>query len=274
MNHGLPIPERDVAPALLCPADPSAQDEALPLPIPPERQALARALRRLLSGEDAADLARLAAVEAEAGALGLADPLPLPPPPPILDREIADGVLAAIAEDFAPELGVLAERLHGDPWRPLDEATAAALCFVPVLGEGLRPMDCWAAERPDRRLVEAVRRLDHAPPWIYRPDREAGWAPVPLVEGEVLAAGCRIGRRYGWAGPTGVQWGWSGAFGLPAGLSLRSVARRVRLSTWLLQLYRQGTPTDLLRARPELRYRAALEAARRCSEGASEVHSG
>ena len=273
MNHGLPIPERDVAPAVLCAADPCAQDEALPLPIPEagagggaasagagvDLRALAGAISRLLSGAEVATPARLAEVAAATAALGLADPLPLPPAPPWLDREIPDGMLAAIAEDFAPEIGVLAERLHGDPWRALDEVTAAALCFVPVLGGGLRPLDCWAAERPDRGLVAAVRRLDQAPPWIWRPEG-GGWAPVRWEEEAALPAGCRIGRRY--LHPRAPDGAWSGAFDLPAGLPLRSAARRIRLSAWLQQLYRQGTPAELLRARPELRYRAVLEAAR------------
>ena len=272
----LPFPERDVRPALLCPADPAAQDEHLAAPVSGGEAGLsllAAQIRRLLHGEEAATEAVMAPIGAQARRLGLSDPPLLPPPPPLLDREIPDSMLAALAEDFAPEAGVLGERIHGDAWRALDVETAAALFFVPALGLGERPLDSWAGERQDRRLAAAVRRLDHAPPWVYQPEAGApyGWTPVPWAPGAALPAGCRIGRLY--LHPAGA--GWSGVFRLPAGLLLAPAARRLQLVCWQTQLHMicaEGSAQParlerLLRLRSEVRYRSVLESARILSEG-------
>ena len=274
----LPFPEQDVRPALLCPADPAAQDEYLAAPGAggggeAGLSLFAAQLRRMLHGEEAATEAGMALLSSQARLLGLSAPPLLPPPPPMLDREIPDSMLASLAEDFAPEAGALGERVHGDAWRALDTTTAAVLFFVPALGLGERPLDSWAGERQNRRRVAAMRQLDHAPPWIYRPDAapSCGWTAVPWAPDQVLTAGCRIGRLY--LHPAGV--GWSGAFDLPAGLPLASAARRLQLICWQAQVHlirAEGSlqPAHLerlLRLRSEMRYRSVLEQARIFSTG-------
>ena len=115
------IPERDVWPEVQFPADPAAHDETRELPlVDPRKEQFRLKLLSVFSGETcwSEELWK------EAQDLGLEKESVFSWPLHTLDRVIPDEMLADLAEDFVPELGVMTERITGFPGRLSTEAAA------------------------------------------------------------------------------------------------------------------------------------------------------
>jgi hypothetical protein len=181
---------------------------------------------------------------------------------PLLPAPVAlpDEVLADIMEDQVPESMLLVERLTGDAFARPTIAMYAALAWVPYMDNGRRPVDAWADEEEDERpYVIAARTMDRAPVTVW----VDGVSMLPLAprftppEGP---AGVFVGRAYRVAD----GWGWSAMVPLPAAPALEPLVRRLTLEGWQLRRReRRCSWEDILRQRPELVYRAAMEGARR-----------
>lgn len=247
------IPERDILPRILVPEDPSAHDECLLPGVNPGPVAnFLRAAGEILSGvrpwENLASGAATLQLDQPLGAIGTVATIPV---------DVTDEMLADLAEDYNPDLGVMVERLTGDPFSRWTAPLAGVLLFVPTLGRGLRACEVWAEEEKDRELVRAVRAVDKAAPWIWEGER-------PLTFGEEPSGPCWIGR---WVDAPGGRHRL-GAVELPSSCRLESVYRRLELELWRYRVWKTGAGlAELLRKRPELLYRSVAEAARRCSSG-------
>ena len=250
------IPERDILPQVLVAEDPAAHDECLlPGANPgPVADFLAEVGAALSGRQPWSD--RLAA---QAAALALDGP-----PGPrgrvaSVDRDVTDEMLADRAEDYNPDLGVMIERLTGDPFARWNAALAGALFFVPTLGRGLRGVEVWVEEERDRDLLRAIRAVDKAPPWIWEGER-------PLAFGEQPRGSAWIGRCCTTVAGGAVH--HLGAVEIPAGCRLDSVYRRLQAELWRYRVWKTGAGlTEMLRKRPELLYRSVAEAVRRCCSG-------
>ncbi|HNC95768.1 MAG TPA: hypothetical protein PLA94_13750 [Myxococcota bacterium] len=246
------IPERDVLPTLLLPEDPSAQDESL---LPPLTQKEARLFHQrlapCLSGKQPWDASLAEAAEQ----LRLNQPFGKLPPAPDLEIPLSDEILSDLCEDYNPDAGVMGERITGDAYAPFDSRVGAALLFVPTLWRGQRGVDCWAQEAGDPVLKRAVQALDRSPPWLFAGHR-------PLAWGEPATAGLWVGRLT----RVGAEFCPITAWELPATLPLKKWYRRIQGELWSFRLWHPGASlAEMLRLRPELVYRAALELARRHS---------
>ena len=271
-------PEREVVPELLAPGDPCSGDEALfesgsytnylrfggdGLDEPAWRQAErafhARQLA-VLQGDapygdpELARLARLLRVD-------------LPDhhdtrPPRVAERPVPDEVLSDVVEDLVPDYAVLVERVTGDD-RPPSVPAVAVLFFVPSTFDGRRPLDWWAEEEDDRPLVRSARVLDSSPPGLFRDGRPLlPYAPKRVPSGPA-PAGVYVARPY----LVGDTWCWSSVLPLPRAPDLPAVRARLRLETWRHRLLeRRASAEDVVRARPEVLYRACCESAFRPDE--------
>ncbi len=244
------IPERDVLPTLLLPEDPSAQDESL---LPPLTQKEARLFHQrlapCLSGKLPWDPSLLEAAEL----LRLNQPFGNLPPPPELEVPLSDETLSDLCEDYNPDAGVMGERITGDAYAPFDSRVGAALLFVPTLWRGQRGVDCWAQEAGDPVLKRAVQALDRSPPWLYAGDRPLRW-------GESGTESLWVGRAYRHGGAFCAITAWN----LPSDLPLENLYRRIQGELWSFRLWHPGASlAEMLRLRPELVYRSALELVRR-----------
>ncbi len=244
------IPERDVLPTLLLPEDPSAQDESL---LPPLTQKEARVfharLAPCLSGKLPWDPELLQLAEQ----LRLNQPFGSLPPPPLLEIPLSDELLSDLCEDYNPDAGVMGERITGDAYAPFDSRVGAALLFVATLWRGQRGVDCWAQEAGDPVLKRSVHALDRSPPWLYSENR-------PLAWGEPATADLWVGRL----SRVGEGFRRITAWELPDSLPLEKMYRRLQGELWSFRLWHPGASlSELLRLRPELVYRSALELARR-----------
>lgn len=244
------IPERDVLPTLLLPEDPSAQDESL---LPPLTQKEARLFHQrlapCLSGKVPWDPTLIEAAEL----LRLNQPFGNLPPPPELEVPLSDETLSDLCEDYNPDAGVMGERITGDAYAPFDSRVGAALLFVPTLWRGQRGVDCWAQEAGDPVLKRAVQALDRSPPWLYAGDRPLRW-------GEGGTESLWVGRAYRHGGAFCAITAWN----LPSDLPLENLYRRIQGELWSFRLWHPGASlAEMLRLRPELVYRSALELARR-----------
>ncbi len=186
------------------------------------------------------------------------------PPVHAAPRELPDSLLAEITEDFVPDAGVLLEAVHAG-WSGADRVVAAGvLAFTPTAVDGRRPLDCWDDEEErDRAGVVAVRVLDAAPPGVFVDGvsllpRPARWQPTgPAPAGAVVARPWRVDD-----GDPTRPWRWSCVQRLPATPDPRTLWRRMALELWRARLgERRMTFEDLLRQRPEVLYRAAVEGA-------------
>ncbi len=196
------------------------------------------------------------------------------PPVHAAPRELPDSLLAEITEDFVPDAGVLVEAATAG-WSGADGTVAAAvLAFTPTAVDGRRPVHCWEDEEErDRVGVVAVRVLDASPPGVFvdgvsllpRPPR---WQPTgPAPSGVVVARPWRVDD-----GEAGRPWRWSCVQRLPAAPDLRVLWRRLVLELWRARLgERRMTFEDLLRQRPEVLYRAAIEGALRAVDPSNEA---
>ncbi len=188
------------------------------------------------------------------------------PPVHAAPCELPDSLLAEVTEDFVPDAGVLVEAVTAG-WPGADLVVAGAvLAFTPTAVDGRRPVDCWEDEETrDRQAIVSVRVLDGSPPGLFvdgvsllpRPSR---WQPTgPAPPGVVVARPWRVED-----GDAGRPWRWSGVLTLPARPDPRVLWRRLVLELWRVRLgERRASFEDLLRQRPEVLYRAAVEGALR-----------
>lgn len=251
------IPERDILPQIQVPEDPAAHDEGLlPRVNPGPAAKFLEEVGAFLAGQRpySPDL------ETQAQALSLQQQIGILGPIARVDRPITDELLSDLAEDYNPDLGVMVERLTGDPHRRWTSALAGALFFVPTLGKGLRAVEVWAEEERDAGLLKAVRALDKASPWFWEGER-------PLSFGEQPAGPFWIGRLLEIHAPAGtVERRCIGRVDVPAGTPLDGVYRRLMAELWRHRVWKTGAGiAELLRKRPELLYRSVAEVVWRCS---------
>ncbi|MFZ5481338.1 MAG: hypothetical protein ACOZNI_31550 [Myxococcota bacterium] len=265
-------PEHDMVPEVLAPGDPRSGDAALRRPgshrdftraggiaTPEELDAAEVAFHALylavLAGDrpfDDPELARLAAWLRVDGPIHHDTREPR-----VAEVVVGDDVLADVAEDLVPEIGVVCERVTGDD-RPPGVVAGAVLCFVEMYEDGQRPFDWWFGEEPDRPLARSATVVSEAPPCVW-----ADGAPiVPLAARRVppdVPAGAFVGRAY----RVGEGWAWSAVLPLPRAPSPGPLVRRLTLELWRHRLGdRRASWEDALRASPDLVYRAACEGAR------------
>lgn len=232
------IPERDVLPMVIA-QDPAAHDEHF-FPNHPTRQDFLEQVTAFLSGS----VAYSTALETQAQALRLDGPLGPLGVVPTLPVPVSDEMLADLAEDYNPDLGVMGERLTGDPFEKLSVPLAGAFFFVPTIGGGVRAVELWAEECRNAPLKEAVRRVDRAGPWLWAGER-------PLLWGEEGPA--MVGRRV--LDPKEHLLGAMEVKG-----KLEPVYRRLRAELWRYRLWKTGAGmAEMLRKRPELLYRSVAE---------------
>lgn len=234
----------DILPERLCPGDLSSQDEAIPQPGP-----FFSVYQDVLQGRrpfrDAAALAR---------EMGLDEPF-------IEDRrhmvappmEVPDEVLADVVEDYLPDFYLISERITGDPFTAPTVPVVAALAFVADLARGRRVVDAWGEQESNRRLSNAGKLLAFWPPGLFLDGQ-------PLLSPRFLPthapAGLIVGRPY----PVGDRWCWSSVF--PARVSAEALRNRLRLEAWRMRAGGHQHPLsieDIMRLRPEIVYRTALE---------------
>jgi len=265
--------EHDVSPEVIAPGDPYAGDEAIFRPgvlvtygmwggTAPEAEVRALEARffgrmlAVLQGQAPWDDAEL---RATARALYIDHPLTHDRRPPrVAERTVPDEALADVVEDLLPDCAVLCERVTGRD----DGAgvlAAAVLAFVPFEDTGRRPIDWWADEESDRRLIVAARILDSSPPGLFVDGVSAlPLAPKRVPGPEGAPRGPVVARPYrvldGWA--------WAMVQPLPRVPDAEAVLRRLTLALWdERRRDRRTTFEDLLRQRPELLYRTCLQAA-------------
>lgn len=176
----------------------------------------------------------------------------------IAERDVPDEVLVDIAEDFAPDLGLVIERITGGP-APAPLGAWAALAFLGIAVDGCRPLDLWVDEEPDRALVRSARVVDASAPGLY----QDGVSLLPTAPGAAPDQGPRgvyVARAY----RIGEGWAWSALVELPGPPDPRVVLRRLDLELLRTRRHeRRATFEDMLRARPEVLYRTCLEATTR-----------
>ena len=199
----------------------------------------------------------------------------------VAEVEVGDDVLCDIVEDAVPEVLMLLERVTGRPEMPARPplGAVAVLGFLYCGVEGTRPVQGWMDEEYDRALVQSVRVIDDAPMSVYtrHPQRldlpaEMGQAGVPVVSAlrpgpaDPVWAGVPdtfLGRAYRVADGGGARWAfacvipvdWRRLVGAAPALT-----RRLTLELWdLRRTERRATFEDVLRHRPEVVCRAALE---------------
>lgn len=192
------------------------------------------------------------------------------PPVHVAPRELPDALLAELTEDFVPDAGVLLGAVSAG-WSGVDPVVAAGvLAFTPTAVDGRRPVDCWDDEEErDRVGVVAVRVLDASPPGVFvdgvsllpRPPR---WQPTgPAPAGVVVARPWKVEDN-----DTTRPWRWSCVQRLPAAPDPRVLWRRMVLEVWRARLgERRMSFEDLLRQRPEVLYRAAIEGSLAAPDG-------
>ncbi len=279
-------PEREVFPEVLAPGDPCSGDEAL---FEPGNYA-----NFLLYGGEGVDPSAWAALEAAfhlrvlavlEGSAAWDDPALLhlaaalkvdhvshgdTRPRRTAERPVPDTVLSDVVEDLLPDWGVLTERVTGDDRRGTP-AILAVLFFVPVSEDGRRPLDRWAGDEEDRALVQAAKVIDGSPPGLFQdgvPLLPTGPERIPAG---AAPPGVYVGRPY----LNSDGWAWSGCVKLPAIPALYPLERRLRLELWRHRLTeRRASWEDMLRARPQVLYRAACEGAEHavsaaCRDGAA-----
>jgi hypothetical protein len=265
-------PEREVIPEELAPGDPCAGDEALfeagdftnfvrfggtldqPAWAKAERAFHDRVLA-VLQGEAPwtdPELLRLAALLRVDHAADFDTR-----PPRVAEQAVPDEVLSDIVEDLLPDYAVLTERITGDDRAP-SVPVVAALAFVPATADGRRPLDWWGEEEDDRALVRSSRVIDASAPGIYRDGVPLlACHPRRVPEGPA-PRGVYVGRAY----RVEAGWAWSCCVPLPRVPDIAVVERRLRLEAWRHRcLERRASTDDVLRAHPEVLYRAACEGA-------------
>lgn len=266
--------EHDVSPEVLAPGDPYAGDEVVYRPGDlvtyrmwggTASEAEVRMLEQRFFARTLAVLQGCAAWDdpellETARALFIDHPLGHDRRPPrVAERTVPDEALSDVVEDLLPDCAVLCERVtgHDDGAGVL---AAAVLAFVPFEDTGRRPIDWWADEESDRSLIVAARVLDSSPPGLFldgvsllplAPKRVPD--PTTAPRGPVVARPYRVGE--GWA--------WAMVQPLPRAPDPVALLRRLTLALWDERRHdRRATFEDLLRRRPELLYRACLEATR------------
>jgi len=187
---------------------------------------------------------------------------------------VPDALLAAVMEDFVPDITPLLDVLIG-PWaderpeRPVLIAAAATLAHLPVLSPTTSATRAWANRppRPPRPLRASIWTARDAPPMLWRTSAEHPWEPLlplapcwvptaPTVEpaARLGGRGLAVARLY-----PDLQGSWhaSGAIGLPEGLPVARLRKRLEAELWRQRRgQRLITWEGSLRARPEVLYRS------------------
>jgi hypothetical protein len=156
-----------------------------------------------------------------------------------------------------PDLGVMVERVTGDDRAP-GVLAGSVLCFLPMFEGGKRPVDGWFGEEEDRPLARSANVVGESPPCVFAEGRP--WIPLatPRVP-PVVPPGAFVGRAY----RLGDGWAWSSVLSLPRPPAPEPLVRRLRLELMRHRLGgRRQTWEDMLRARPDVVYRAACEGTR------------
>lgn len=195
--------------------------------------------------------------------------------PPVAPLHIDDALLSDIAEDYVPDVPMLAGDRWLGPWaderpsRALLRVAAAGAAFLPVLDDGQSPMQRWemAEPPPPAELRASVRAASRAPPNLWRVEADGCWTPLSPIAAHFQPTGPVLAEIVPISGPTRVVVGravpradgrWMGlaALGLPEPPPARVLARRLKLEMWrLLRHERRATWEDLLRRRSEVLYR-------------------
>lgn len=288
-------PDREVIPTLLNAGDPCSQDEALFTPGSLEN---CRRYGGLITDQPRWEREERRFHEAMLGVLGGVRPWDDPDlldsarllgvdgprhhdarPGRLAEVAVADELLCDVVEDGVPELMMLLERVtgvEGMPARPPIGAVAV-LGFIHCGIEGTRPIEGWMDDEVDRRLVQAARVIDDAPmsAWCRSVDPQLGASLLPVVpslrpppDDAVWASlpDVFLGRPYRVAAPSGPRWAFSCVVPLTTtGTPWRiagALTRRMGLELWdLRRTERRSTFEDVLRRRPEVVCRSALEMA-------------
>ncbi len=256
-------------PEVLTDRDPYAGDEALDDPLPGEDDARFRsAYRAALDGRGT-----FAAVRAAAEAVGVGGPVrhdrrrPWPGSAVVSDAEIVD-----LAENWVPDLGLLApDRVLGpwadEPLKPeLRLLAGAVMAFAPIMAPRSRPVGraMRSRPRPTVGVRSGMKSALRAPVmlWERRGDRLAPLLPLPAAwvpDGPVAglprtpAVICRAAL-----GPDG--WWAACALPLPAPPPGRVIRARLLAEYWRWRRHEPRlTWEDLLRDRGEVGYRAVCE---------------
>lgn len=188
---------------------------------------------------------------------------------------IDDALLSDIAEDFVPDVPMLAGDRWLGPWadesppRPLLRVAAAGAAFLPVLDDGLSPVRRWemATPQPSPEIRATVRAVGLSPPNLWRIEDDGCWTPLSPISAHFQPSGPVLADVVPLRGPSRVVVGravprddgrWIGlaAMGLPEPPPARLLARRLDLELLRLRRHeRRSTWEDLLRRRSEVLYR-------------------
>lgn len=267
-------PEREVFPEVLAPGDPCAGDEALfePGSFTNYRRFGGNDLDEPAwrAAEEAFHARYLAVLQGDAPwndpeLLRLASLLKVEHaphhdtrPPRVAEVVVPDEVLSDVVEDLVPDYAVLCERVTGDDRAP-SVPVVAVLFFVPTTFDGRRPVDWWGEEEDDRPLVRSCKVIDSSPPCLFRDGVPLlPYAPKRVPTGPA-PEGVYVARPYLHEG----GWAWSSVVRLPREPDVRAVRARLTLESWRHRLLeRRASVEDVVRARPEVLYRACCEGAR------------
>lgn len=267
-------PEREVFPEVLAPGDPCAGDEAIFEPGshenyvrfgrgPLDGREYARAEVEFFALKQAIlqGLAPFEAILPLVERLGVDHPIQHDKRP-LLDAYafLPDEVLADAVEDLLADVAMVTERITGDPLQRATVGILAALAYVPYMDNGRRPVDAWGDEEDrERHYVIASVAIDRAPPTVWVDGRSMFEFPERFVPPAGPATTC-VARAY----RVGEEWAFSGVVELPCAPAFGPLFRRMQLEHWdLRRAERRSTWEDVLRLRPAVLYRAAMEGARR-----------
>ena len=190
-------------------------------------------------------------------------------------RVLPDEVIADLAADLVPDLGLVAvDRVLG-PWADLSpprrvrRAASTVMAYAPLTRQGVRPA---ARARETKPLIalwirSGLKAVHMAPPMLWRVQEDGsleprlplagGWRPTGPVSGLPPGADQVVGRAVHHKG------GWWLACGLPVGPvpdDLSALMARLSVAGWRLRRHEPRlTWEDLLRDRGEVLYRALCE---------------
>lgn len=256
-------------PEILSPEDPTAGDEALFSPgdfgnyarfgrghlreaeLREAELAFHAAYLDILAGR-----AAFSSIAPHAARCGVDWPIKLDRRPPFLaEGPLPDEVLADVVENFVADWPVWIERVTGDALARPTLAIVSVLAFVAYAEKGRRPVDAWHDEEEDRELAGRIAAVDRVPPMVWHDGRPL--LPLaPLLTPPDLPPGVYVARAY----PTRAGWALSGRVDLPGIPAEQPLQRRMELELMRIRLVeRRSTWEDVLRRRPEVLYRAAME---------------
>jgi hypothetical protein len=127
---------------------------------------------------------------------------------------------------------------------------------VPSGDDGRRPLDRWAEEEADRALVRSAKVVAASAPGLFADGVPLLPVAEPWIPSGPGPRGICVGRAY----RVEAGWAWSGCLALPRVPDRDVLLRRLHLELWRERRFeRRASLEDMLRARPEVLYRAACE---------------